>query len=544
MMNWQTKDNLLTLLTSLVQYESVTGSKGEAALAEYLYYLLKDKPYFQNNPAHVTLHPMEDGRTFLTALVKKKDVKQTVLLLSHFDVVDIEDYGEFKHMACKPAELLNSFLEKKELLPERVRTDAESGDWLFGRGTMDMKAGLTVQLSMLERAMNGHFDGNVLLITVPDEEVNSRGMIEAVPALKEIKHKYHLTYTACLNSEPMFEKFPGDQRQYVYTGSIGKVLAGFFCKGIETHVGEPFSGLNANLMVSEINRLLELNVNYCEMADGEVTPPPVNLMQKDLKEAYSVQTPHTAVTLFNVLTMQRSASELHDMLKKTAEQAAEEISNHIQQKTRDFQKFEPFHPIERTVTVFTFDELLARAKSRVGSSETERVLNFTYANRGDLGDRDFSTKIVSELAALCKEDAPLIVLFYSPPFYPAVSSKNDQVIKNTAGKLIQYAADRYGIALREVQYFPGLSDLSYLQLEKQDVGAYTSNMPLFNRGYSLPSSKDKALYVPVLNVGPAGKDPHKWTERLYVPYSFEVLPDLLSFTISALLKQSEAASQP
>lgn len=62
----------------------------------------------------------------------------------------------------------------------------------------------------------------------------------------------------------MFEKFPGDQRQYFYTGSIGKVLAGFFCKGIETHVGEPFSGLNANLMVSEINRLLELNADYCE----------------------------------------------------------------------------------------------------------------------------------------------------------------------------------------------------------------------------------------------------------------------------------------
>ena len=85
----------------------------------------------------------------------------------------------------------------------------------------------------------------------------------------------------------------------MYTGSIGKVLARFFCKGIETHVGEPFSGLNANFMVSELNRLLELNSDYCEEVDGEVTPPPTNLMQKDLKEAYSVQTPHTAVSLFN-----------------------------------------------------------------------------------------------------------------------------------------------------------------------------------------------------------------------------------------------------
>ncbi|MCY8687805.1 M20/M25/M40 family metallo-hydrolase, partial [Bacillus spizizenii] len=59
----------------------------------------------------------------------------------------------------------------------------------FGRGTMDMKAGLAVQLSMLERAMNGQFEGNLLLITVPDEEVNSRGMIEAVPILKEMEKK-------------------------------------------------------------------------------------------------------------------------------------------------------------------------------------------------------------------------------------------------------------------------------------------------------------------------------------------------------------------
>ena len=72
-----------------------------------------------------------------------------------------------------------------------------------------MKAGLTVQLSMLERAMAGRFEGNILLVTVPDEEVNSQGMLEAVPKLKELKQKYDLDYTACLNSEPMFEKYPG-----------------------------------------------------------------------------------------------------------------------------------------------------------------------------------------------------------------------------------------------------------------------------------------------------------------------------------------------
>jgi arginine utilization protein RocB len=51
-------------------------------------------------------------------------------------------------------------------------------------------------------------------------------------------------YTLVLNSEPMFPRYPGDQTNYVYTGSIGKILPGFYCYGKETHVGESLAGLN------------------------------------------------------------------------------------------------------------------------------------------------------------------------------------------------------------------------------------------------------------------------------------------------------------
>ncbi|AMM89491.1 hypothetical protein UP15_11050 [Bacillus pumilus] len=536
-MKWQTESELKELLTALMQYESISGTTGEVALAEYLYYLLRERPYFEQHPDHLALHPMKDGRYFLTALVKRSTLPRTVLLLSHFDVVDTEDYGEFQNMACKPEELMVSFSQKSALLPKRAREDLASGDWLFGRGSMDMKAGLTVQLSMLERAMAGRFEGNILLVTVPDEEVNSQGMLEAVPKLKEIKEMYDLEYTACLNSEPMFEKYPGDAHQYIYTGSIGKVLAGFFCKGIETHVGEPFSGLNANFMVSELNRLLELNSDYCEEVDGEVTPPPTNLMQKDLKEAYSVQTPHTAVSLFNVLMMNRSSEELHGLLYETAKQAAAQIEANLKQKTAAFQRFKHFTPIDTNITVLTYHELYEKAAERSGKQEVERIVNYAFANRGELGDRDFSTKIVSELTTLCKEDGALIVLFYSPPFYPSVSSTNDLYIQTTLKKIQREAKEIYGIEVEEVKYFPGLSDLSYLQLENQDIDDYTANMPLYQKGYSLPQGEKEALNVPVINVGPLGKDAHKWTERLHVPFSFGVLPSLLESTIHALLEK-------
>lgn len=532
---WQTEEELKQLLISFIQYESISGTGGEVALAEYMYHLLKGRTYFQKHPEHVKLHQMKDGRYVVTALVQKSAAKKTVLLLSHFDVVDTADYGEFKQLACRPLELMDSLAAKKELLPDRAKQDLESGEWLFGRGSMDMKAGLAVQFSMLERAMNGEFDGNLLLVSVPDEEVNSQGMIEAVPALKAWEKEFDLEFTACLNCEPMFEKYPGDSKLYVYSGSIGKALAGFFCKGIETHVGEPFSGLNANLMVSEINRLLELHVGYCEEVDGEVTPPPVNLMQKDLKKAYSVQTPHAAVSMFNVLMMKRSAAELHSMLLDTAKKAAINIKINIEHKTRDYQRFDAFTPIERNISVMTFEELWNRAKEKAGKAEAERILNFAFANRGETGDRDFSTLIVSELASLCKEDAPMIVLFYSPPFYPAVSSKDEPLIRKTVSDVTRYAGSRYGLEFEEIHYFPGLSDLSYLQLQKQSVDVFTANMPLFDKGYYLPSGAENTLYVPVINIGPVGKDPHKWTERLHVPFSFGTLPDLLQLAIRRLL---------
>ena len=86
-----------------------------------------------------------------------------------------------------------------------------------------------------------------------------------------------------------------------------------------------------------------MNSDYCEEVDGEVTPPPTNLMQKDLKEAYSVQTPHTAVSLFNVLMMNRSSEELHGLLYDTAKQAADQIEADLKQKTAEFQRFKPFY---------------------------------------------------------------------------------------------------------------------------------------------------------------------------------------------------------
>lgn len=334
----------------------------------------------------------------------------------------------------------------------------------------------------------------------------------------------------------MFAKYPNDQNHYIYTGSIGKVLASFYCSGIETHVGEPFSGLNANILLSELNRLMELNDSFCEQVGDEVTPPPTSLMMRDLKKEYSVQIPHSSVSMYNLLMMNRTFSELHEKLVQVAKEAALNVEEFYKERVQRYNKFISFTPLDIKVNVFTYQELLQNAISKYGDKEIGRRMDELLANRGDEGDRDFSTKLVADLAGLCKEYAPMIVVFYSPPYYPSVSSEENQIIQKTVEQVIARAKIDYQIKLKQQNYFPGLCDLSFVQLNDkgQSVTQLTTNMPLYGNHFYLPLKEIQRLNIPVLNIGPVGRDPHKWTERLHIPYSFDIFPELLSFSIKTI----------
>ncbi len=538
MEKWQSKESLMYLLSRLVEHQSITGSYPEVALAEYIHLQLQDLDYFKDNPHMLALHPTSDGRSFVTGLIKNGAAKKTVILISHFDVVDVEDYGQLKNLAFSPYDLTEEIYKNLDKMPLEVQNDLESGEWVFGRGVMDMKAGIALQMSMLEKANAGEFDGNLLFLTVPDEEANSLGMIEAVPVLVEMAKQHDLNYTACLNSEPVFTNYPGDQNLYVYSGSIGKLLPGFFCYGQETHVGEPFSGLNANYMVAEVTKELELNADFCEVVDGEVTPPPTNLMQKDLKEGYSVQIPHVGVTLFNVLGMESSIQQITDKLMKAVKTAARRIEHHYLEKATAFSMLQSYVPEPFKVNVLTYEQLHQRAVTLFGEAEIKRRQDYISANFKDLGDRDLSTRMVFDLAALCKDDGPMIVLFFNPPFYPAVSSRHDPFIQETIHRVMAYSDTKHEVKLKPQHYFPGLSDLSFVGLErtKETIQPLMSNMPLYGQSYTLPLEALEQLKVPVMNLGPKGRDAHKWTERLELTYSFETLHEMLPFTIKQLLR--------
>lgn len=536
---WQTKEQLVALLSKLVSFRSVTGSSDEITIAREIAGEIKSLPYFQENPDHVRLHPTGDGRYFVTALAKKgENVRNTVVLVSHFDVVDVQDYGKWKHLAFDPEQLTKTYNQHRHELPLEVQQDLTAGEWLFGRGSMDMKSGLVLHMSMLERASNGEFEGNILLLTVPDEEVNSVGMRSAVPMLLELARQHNLDYHACLNSEPIFARYPGDATKYIYSGSLGKVLPGFYCYGKETHVGEPFSGLNANSMVSQITCELELNTAFCEAVEGEVIPPPTSLLQKDLKKEYSVQIPDRAVALFNMFVMEKPLGEVVGQLRQLAETVAGRIEETYAKHAAIFAEQNRSTPISMKVKVLQYEELLEHARKTHGESTVERLQAQVLENRGDQDDREVTIHLIDELSLLCKELSPMIVLFFAPPYYPAVSSHQHPRIKRALEEAIAYAQEQQQMTLKHNYYFPGICDLSYATLQEpvSRLQPLTSNMPLWDKGYTLPLYELEALNLPVMNLGPIGKDAHKWTERLDVNNAFETLVAILPVAIRKLLQ--------
>ncbi|MBB6455343.1 arginine utilization protein RocB [Salirhabdus euzebyi] len=534
MQEWKTREQLENLLCTLSEYPSITGSDDEIAIVQYLYHLLSERDYFIKNEEHLNLHPLDDGRQLLTALVKKDEtVSDTIVLLAHIDVVDVEDYGSFINLAFHPRELTKEFHKNPDILPLDARNDLLTGNWLFGRGTMDMKAGLTVHLSLLEKAMNGNFPGNIMLVVVPDEEVNSAGMLASLPVLQEWKQKYELNYVTCLNGEPMFSRYPGDENFYMYMGSIGKVLPGFYCYGKESHVGEPFAGVNANVMTSYINQELELHESFVEKVGEEVTPPPVSLMSRDLKEEYSVQTPIAGISMYNILYMRQSLGDITEKLLDSCYRAKQKIEAHYKTKAKNFsEKAGISYESNVHVNILLYEDLFKEAIKRFGEQEVLRRQNLLINNR-DHGDRDFSTLLVQDLAYLCKDLAPMIVLFYSPPFYPSVSSKENTLIQDVTKEIQREIEKSYDMKLEAVEFFPGLSDLSYIGSPAADMQTtlLEQNMPIHNKGYTLNTEAMNEVSMPVLNIGPLGKDPHQWTERLELTYTFEKLPVILEKTI-------------
>ncbi|UGB32224.1 M20/M25/M40 family metallo-hydrolase [Metabacillus sp. B2-18] len=531
-------DTVQKWTSELVAIKSVNGTTGEVDILDKVESLLRSFHYFSERPCMVWTKVMKEdpiGRKNLFALVsgEKGPSNKVVLIHGHTDTVSTEDYGELEDFATKPEELMRKF-QQLELSPD-VKEDLESGEWYFGRGTVDMKSGVASHLCVLKYLSENPetFAGHILFMANPIEETTHGGIMDALSELQRLKTENNFEYVTAINADFVGPLYPGDTTRYIYLGAVGKLLPSFYIKGKETHVGQPFEGFDPNLVASKLVEKINLNMSLVDEAEGEYTLPPVALKMEDLKNTYNVQTPISSFVYFNYFVHKRTPDEVMIQLQTVATEAFNEVIDYLNEQYSYYSRknSRQSENLPWTTRVMTYEQLMTKLLSEKGEVVKERIQEILVNNR-DNDLRIITRQIVSELLKMDNDQSPVIVIFFSPPYVPHNLVKEQSKIERNLKKvLINTLNDlevQTGHHFEVKKFFPSLTDSSYLSMDdsKEAINYLKCNFPEMDTLYPVPDDTIRDLNIPSINVGTWGKDAHKMTERVYKPYTFQVLPEL------------------
>jgi arginine utilization protein RocB len=227
-----------------------------------------------------------DGRKSFACLLKgKKKATKTIILMGHFDTVGVADFSRYGdvQIAFQPEKLAEAmqkhFQSKSEfdLSEQSIWNHLQTGDWLFGRGSVDMKSGVAINIALIRafakpdekgRRLIDELDGNLLLLACPDEETESMGVLSAVPNLLKLRKTENLEYIGVINTDYTAPRDENETIRFIYSGTVGKLLPSFYILGVRTHVGEIFRGLDASQIAAELVHELSLNPAWMDSWTG------------------------------------------------------------------------------------------------------------------------------------------------------------------------------------------------------------------------------------------------------------------------------------
>lgn len=550
--NWF--DLVRSYTEQLVAIRSVSPGQGEIQVAQTVLDLLRadDFHILYTTSGLDQLENDPYGRQNAYAFLRGKR-PQTLVLLGHIDTVDTTDYGSLEQWALAPQELAARL---DTLLSPAQQSELDVRDWMFGRGAADMKSGVAVNLALMrrlaEQSRHEPLPFSVLMLATPDEENESAGVLQAVRFLTRLREQYELSYIGVINTDYGTALYPGDPHHYIYAGTVGKLLPSFLCVGRESHVGTPFQGLDANLISAELIRDLCMNDTLCDSAGGQVTAPPVTLHATDLKTHYDVQLPFAAYFYLNVLTLTTEPDTLLTRLRERCQAVLEQMSQRITSTELRWQQTSgqvSIQPEVHSVAIITYAELYTETIQKLGEEIVKDTLSAEWERWPALLDkRERCLRLVRCLWSLSGRQGPAVVLYYSPPYYPHVPV-TPGMLQDAVTTVVAAHPEQQ---LIQCEYFPLLSDMSYLQLNPDtDLTALTANMPVWQDAgavhrpgaYNLPLEAIQQLGLPVFNWGVHGRGAHQRNESVQMSYSFGALPQLLYETIEQLALMLEGKSE-
>ena len=541
------------ILLKYIKTHSFTFTEGEKEAELFLMEHFSSIKYFQEHPEYYGTYEIPKDafqRAVFYAMVKGKG-DETIVFIHHNDVVEVEDFKLLKHCAFSPEELAGELFKIKDSLHEEARKDLEDGTYLFGRGTCDMKGGGAIQLALLETYSRlENFNGNVIVIAVPDEENLSAGMRTAASLLVKLKEKYTLNYKLMINSEPHQRK---NKEIGVFSeGSVGKIMPFIYVRGYLSHIGKVFEGFNPLNVMSEIVRRTELNMSFSDIVGDEIAPPPTWLYFKDNKKQYDVSMPLAVSGCFSILTLNRTPEEIMEKVKNICNKAFDSIISEMNQNYKEFAKVKKLSKdiLPWETKVVAFKELYEEAYQNYGEQFIEDYSNMVKTIALKLENGQYSIiecnfELVEFIYQYIDDVSPRVVYGLIPPYYPNVSNvyyqNISEEIKSLTKQLCDFSQKEFGQSYETEAFYTGISDLSYTSIRdgEKALEALKTYMPLFGDFYSIPISDIEKISMPCMNIGPWGKDFHKLTERVYKNDLYYQTPRIINKAIALLLNNPE-----
>ncbi len=545
--DWDPAARTGELAHRMVGWQSETGTDGEAEFGPRLADLLREIPYFRDNPGNVLLLDSHGtpARQNVVAIVRGAG-PQAVALAGHYDTASIANYQQFAPLACLPGPLAQALIDDlsgRVLSAQETRAlhDLRSGAFIPGRAMLDMKSGLAAGTAVLERfAQTPDAPGSLIFIATPDEERESRGMRSLRDRLPALMRDRGLTIVAGLNLDATSDQGDGDRGRAVYAGTIGKLLPFALVVGQSSHASYPFEGISAQLIGAEILRGIEGNPDLADRNAAEIVPPPICLEARDLRDGYEVTTPDRFWLSFNWLYQSGSADDLFAQFRAEVEAASARATAAFSARAAEFAALAghlgPAAPA--AARVLTLSDLRALALAETPGAQT--TLMALEADLAALDNPlDLTRRLTIRMLEMARIAAPAVIVGFAGLHYPPSSLNGDRPADAALRTAVDVAVSRCGhdpaSRVRWRPIFYGISDMSFFGQTAGGGGSalVAANTAAHRLGDVPPPD---ALRFPVVNIGPWGREFHQKLERLHAPYAFGILPRVLAECVEALLR--------
>lgn len=546
---WAPAGRVEDLARRLVAIPSETGSPDEAAFADGVAEILREIPYFRDNPQDIRIRAShgDPAARNVVAIVRGSGAR-AMLLAGHYDTASIANYHDLAPLACSPDALREALIADlrgrgdRNAQEARALADLESGDFLPGRGMLDMKSGLAAGIAALERfAARPDRRGSLVFCCTPDEERDSRGMRALRDWLPELMRECGLDPVGAINLDATSDQGDGADGRAVYAGSVGKLMPFALVVGRSAHASYPFEGVSAQLVATEIARRMEMNADLADDGDGFVSPPPICLEARDLRDVYEVTTPERVWLAFNWLYHAMPPETLFSRFREQVGAGCEAAMAAARAQAAAYaaKSGALLPPLPASARLLTYAELRAMAAREVG----ENFESLMAARQAELDRVDNPLTASRELSVWlvdrAKLQGPAVVTGFASLHYPATAldprDPADRALREAVEATLGALAGDPARALVWRRRFEGVSDMSFFgRVARGASGIVAANTPPL-RLVDRPAAT--AFRCPMVNIGPWGREFHQRLERVHAPYAFDALPRIVADIADRMLSR-------